>query len=311
MRDGSAPILTEVATLVFLRMLTFLFLLVLGAGSATSAFAQSTATPTATPVGCVNPTIGVHIELENPAPGDTLLSGTQVVINGIAFDTGSTSGPGIASVTVYLGPRDAGGQFLGTASLGQPNPNVPSTSPFATAGFTLRTPALPTGSGGRSIDVYARSLVGNAEGTLEVPIFLNAAPTPVRGQVPTAVVPPPPLCTPTPTATATATSTPVPPPAAPTAPPTATLVPFATSTAVSLGPAPTAATPPPAPAAAVPPAAASPVAAPAPVAAAPATAQTTAPRGGGIPSEVGLLILGLGSVVVGGGLALRRRERRR
>ncbi|MBV8718816.1 MAG: hypothetical protein JO020_03675 [Chloroflexi bacterium] len=295
---------------VFVRSLTLFLVLTLTAGSATSAFAQATATPaataTATPVGCVNPTSGVHIELENPAPGDTLMTGTQVVINGIAFDTGSTSGPGISSVSVYLGPRDAGGLFLGTAILGQANPNVPSSSQFATAGFTLRTPALPAGNGGRSIDVYARSLVGNAEGTLEVPIFLNAAPTPVRGQVPTAVVPPPPTCTPTPTPAATATATPVPPPAAPTAPPTATRSSlFATSTPIPLAPAPAPAAP------AAPPAAAPAPAAAAPAAVSPATAQTTAPRGGGIPSELGLLILAVGSVVVGGGLALRRRERRR
>lgn len=293
---------------MFLRILTFLFLLVLAAGSATSAFAQATATPipTATPVACVSPTIGVHIELENPSPGDTLLTGTQVVINGIAFDTGSTTGPGISSVSVYLGPRDAGGLFLGTATLGQPNPNVPSSSPYATAGWTLRTPALPAGNGGRTIDVYARSLVGNAEGTLEIPVFLNAAPTPVRGQVPTAVVPPPPACTPTPTATATGTATPVPPAAAPTAPPTATRAAFATSTPIPLAPAPA-----PAPPAAAPPAAAPAAAAPAPAAVSPTTAQTTAPRGGGIPSEVGLLVLAVGSVIVGGGLALRRRERGR
>jgi hypothetical protein len=297
----------EVSNLVTLLVRTVTFVVVLAATSVTTAFAQATATPTATPVGCVTSTIGVHIELENPQPGDTLLSGNQVVINGIAFDTGSTSGPGIASVSVYLGARDAGGLSLGTAILGQPNPNVPAGSPLATAGFTLRTPALPSGSGGRSIFVYARSLVGNAEGVLEVPIFLNAAPTPVRGQVPTAVLPTPPPCTPTPTPTTAATATPIPPAAAPAAAATSTPTRPATSTPV----------PPSAPAAAPPPAVAPPPAAPVPAAAAPpaavapTTAQTTAPRGGGIPSEVGLLVLALGSVVVGGGLALRRRERKR
>src|SRR5204862_7296490 len=125
------------------------------------------------------------------------------------------SGEGISSVTIYLGSRDAGGLALGTASLGQPNPGAATGSPLATAGFTLRTPALPAGSGARSVFVYAKSLIDNSEGTLEVPVFLNAAPTPVRGQVPTAVLPPPPVCTPTPAPTNTPAATNTPVPAAP------------------------------------------------------------------------------------------------
>jgi hypothetical protein len=296
---------------MFLRIVMFAVVAALAAGSTTTVFAQATATPAAAP-SCVVSPVGIHLELENPQPGDTLLTGTQVVMNGIAYDNGSTSGSGISSVTAYLGARDAGGMFLGTAQLGQPNPKAPAGSQFANAGFTLRTPAMPQGSGGRSIFVYAKSLVGNAEATLEVPVFLNVAPTPVKGQVPTAVIPTPPACTPTPTATVvpTATATPIPPLAAATLPPTATraatVAPLATTAPAAA--APPVATPPAEPAAAAPPPAAA--AAPAPVAAAPATAQTTAPRGGGIPSEIGLLALAVGTVVVGGGLALRRRERR-
>ncbi|MDQ6671792.1 MAG: hypothetical protein M3069_13810, partial [Chloroflexota bacterium] len=61
----------------------------------------------------------------------------------------------------------------------------------------------------------------------------------------------------------------------------------------------------PAPAAAVPPAAASPVTAVAPV------AQTIAPRGGGIPTEVGLGLVTAGAIILGGGVALRRRSLKR
>ena len=289
---------------MFLRILMFASVAALAAGSTTSAFAQATATP-APASGCVTTPIGIHLELENPQPGDTLLTGTQVVLNGIAFDSGSTSGSGISSVTAYLGARDAGGLFLGTAQLGQPNPKAAPGSQFANAGFTLRTPPMPSGNGGRSIFVYAKSLVGNAEASLEVPIFLNVAPTPVKGQVPTPVVPTPPPCTPTPTATSipTATATPIPQLVPATLPPTATR-------AATLAPVATTAPPPAAPPA-EPPAAAPPAAAATPsTAAAPATAQTTAPRGGGIPSELGLVVLAIGTVVVSGGLALRRRERR-
>jgi hypothetical protein len=267
--------------------------------------AAPTATPAATAVPCVSARQGIQIVLQNPQPGDTLLSGTSVVMSGIAYDPASTSGPGIASVKIYLGDRSTGGLALGTATLGQPNPLASPGSQFATAGFTLRTSTLPTGSGGRSVFVYAQSALSPAEGVLEVPVFLNAAPTPVRGQVPTPVLPPPPACTPTPVPVPTATPTSVPaaivaPPPAAAAPPTPT--PFPT---LAL-PAPGA---PAAPAPAAPPAAPKPqAAAPAP-AAAPATA-TTAPGGGGIPSELGLAVIAAGALVLGGGWALRRRERR-
>jgi hypothetical protein len=295
---------------LFLR--TVVLLLAWLAVSGSTALAQATATPTATPaatatpVSCVTPAHGIVVMLENPQPGDTLLSGTQVVMNGIAYDTNATSGSGISSVTIYLGARDAGGLALGTALLGQPNPTAPAGSQFANAGFTLRTPALPSGSGGRSIFVYARSLVSNAEGVLEVPVNLNSAPTPVRGQVPTAVVPTPPACTPTPvpTATATATATATIAPAA-AAVNTATPTPRATATAVLVTPPPTV---PVAEAPTVPPPAAASAGAAANAVAAPTTAQTTAPRGGGMPASVGLLVLALGAAIVGGGMAMRRRR---
>ena len=297
---------------LFLRTLIVLFVLALTDGTA---FAQATATPTATlsgptstPVPCVNPPNGVVITLENPTAGDTLPTGEQVVMNGVAYDTRSTSGPGISSVTLFLGARDAGGLSLGTATLGQPNPGAAAGSPLATAGFSVRTPPLPAGSGARSVFVYARSLIDNSEGTLQVPVFLNAAPTPVRGQVPTPVLPPPPTCTPTPAPTSTpaATNTVVVPAAAPVNTNTPTRA--ATPTPLSVTPIPpvSAATPPAAPAPAAP---AAPAVAASPAAVSPAVAQTTAPRGGGIPFEVGLVVVLVGAAIVTGGLALGRRRR--
>jgi hypothetical protein len=239
--------------------------------------------------------------LENPSPGDTLISGTQVVMNGVAYDTGATTGTGISSVVAYLNARDAGGLALGTAQLGQPNPLAAPGSQFATAGFTLRTPALPAGSGAKSIFVYARSLIGNAEQTLEVPVFLNTAPTPVRGQVPTPVLPPPPACTPTPTGVPTAedTSTPV----APIVATTPTTVTGSAATPTLAAAAKPAAPTPATAATTAPTVGATPAGV---MAVAPSTAQT-APRGGGIPPLVGLGLLAIGAAIAGGGLALRRR----
>ena len=304
---------------LFLRTTTSLFLVLAFLCSASVAAADTlaqaaTATPTprpsgptATAVPCVIPKTGVIIVLANPQPYDTLISGTQVVMTGVAYDTRATSGSGISQVTAYLGARDAGGTSLGTALLGQSNPLFPSGSQYANAGFTLRTPSLPQGSGSRSIFVYAKSSVDSSEGTLEVPIYLNTAPTPVRGQIPTAVLPTPPPCTPTPAPTPTSppTSTPVPAQAVATSTP----LPTVPATPTPLAVVPPAPVPPAAPAA---PAVTAPSPAPAGAGApAPAAAQTVAPRGGGVPSELGLIVLAVGSVIVGGGIALRRRERRR
>jgi hypothetical protein len=295
---------------VFWILRTFLAaaILVLSGGSAVlaePADQAATATPApAQPSSCVVPPQGVVIVAENPQPGGLISPGQSLVMNGIAYDVASTSGAGISSVTAYLGSRDAGGIFLGNAVLGQPNPAVGSDSPFATAGWTLRTSTLPTGSGARSIFVYARSSVSNKEGSLEIPVFLGAQPTAVKGQVPTPVLPPPPACTatPTPAPTATATATPFVQPAvtAPTAAPTTAAAP--TIAVPTLAPLPT--TEPLATATLRP--TATPIAGAAP-AVAPATA-TTAPRGGGIPAELGLPLLAIGALIFGGGYALRRRK---
>src|SRR5689334_17066136 len=105
-RRRSDP-LTEVAKLVALFPRTAIVLVLvfaLSGGSVSGAFAQATSTPgaaTATPVACVNTSNSVQIVLENPQPGDTLISGTPVVISGVAFDPRSAGGSGVSSVMVY------------------------------------------------------------------------------------------------------------------------------------------------------------------------------------------------------------------
>lgn len=266
-------------------------------GSVASAQPVAQATPTSS-AACVRPPQGIVISMSTPNPGDVLSTGANVVVSGIAYDTAASSDPGIDRVSVYFGDRDAGGQFWGNALLGQPNASAGS-GPLANAGFTLRSPTLPSGSGSRDIFVYAHSAISNKDAAASVPVYLGAAPTPVRGQVPTPVLPPPPACTPVPTLAPTSTA--VPPAAlAPT-----TLPAPAAATPASLPPI----VPPALPAA--PTAAPAVIAQPAPATApavAPSTA-TTAPRGGGIPAGLGLAALGLGSLIVGGGFIARRRER--
>lgn len=268
--------------------------------SASLAFAQA-ATPTRVAAPSCSTSQSIQLLVENPSPGDLLVPGNNLVINGVAFDLSATQGSGIDRVSAYLGNRDAGGVFLGNAVLGQANPLAPSGSQFATAGFSLRSGTLPAGSGARDLFVYAHSSASDKEGSADVPVFLGAVPTPVKGQVPTAVLPTAVPCTPTPVPVAT--STPTSPPLAPSAP-LPTVVPAVLPT---LAPIPT--LPPLAPA--VPP---MPAATPTPrpvtaTAPASASASATAPRGGGIPAELGVGILALGAVLVSSGLAWRRRER--
>jgi hypothetical protein len=235
--------------------------------------------------------------IQTPSAGDVLAPDSNVNVTGIAYDTTATDGSGIDRVSIYLGDRDAGGTFWGNALLGQANPAAGSNSQLANAGYSLRSPSLPKQSGSRSIFAYAHSRVSNSEGVQEVPIFLTAAPTPVRGQVPTPVLPTPVPCTPTPVPTATAV---------PTTPPTATLPPVvvASPTAAATATAVRTATPAtPATVVVAPATPAVPTVGPSPV-----PAGTTAPSGGGMPAVFGLAILGLGALVAGGGYALRRRE---
>jgi hypothetical protein len=54
----------------------------------------------------------IRIQPNNPSPGDILPVGGYV-IQGSAYDPGSSSGPGIASIDVFLDDPNAGGQNIG------------------------------------------------------------------------------------------------------------------------------------------------------------------------------------------------------
>src|SRR3977135_2083680 len=87
----------------------------------TAAFAEpaAQAVPSATPTAsaaasCVTtPAQGVVLIVENPNPGDVLTPGSNVVIQGIAYDPTAASGIGVDRVSGYLGDRDTGGIFWG------------------------------------------------------------------------------------------------------------------------------------------------------------------------------------------------------
>ena len=271
------------------------------ASSGMVAFAEP-AQQAAPGASCVVPPQGLVVTIDTPGPGAVLSPDSNVIVSGVAYDATSTSGPGVDRVTVFLGDRDAGGIFWGEATLGEPSPQLGGNR--TTAGYSRRSPSIPSGTGGRDIFVYARSATTGRETAASVPVFIGAAPTAVPGQVPTAAAAPLPVCTPTPTVAPTLapTATAVPVPTQPTLAPTAaTILPAAPATVLSTAAPVTPGLP------ATPPTAAAPATA---TPAAAAVTQTTAPRGGGVPVALGLLVFAAGAGIVGGGVALRRRERR-
>jgi hypothetical protein len=104
------------------------------------------------------------LRVSNPQAGDMVSSGTYV-ISGVAFDSSAASGTGIDQVQVFLDPRDDGGQFLGTATLG-------TAGVGGVFGFEL-VARLPNRTGGHTLSIYARSAVSDKESLVSIPIVVT------------------------------------------------------------------------------------------------------------------------------------------
>jgi hypothetical protein len=112
-----------------------------------------------------SPSNTLTLRVSNPTAGDLLSSGTYV-INGVAFDSSAPSGTtGVDQVQVFLDPRDDGGQFLGTATLG-------TAGVGGVFGFDLAA-RLPNRAGGHTLSIYARSAVSGTESLVSIPITIN------------------------------------------------------------------------------------------------------------------------------------------
>jgi hypothetical protein len=98
-----------------------------------------------------------------------------MIIDGVAYDDNAEAGAGVDRVSVFLGDRDEGGEFLGNAALGLHNPQaVEGGDPqFADAGWRLRTPVLKGGGQQRDLTVYARSSVSGMETTVTIPVIMG------------------------------------------------------------------------------------------------------------------------------------------
>jgi hypothetical protein len=121
------------------------------------------------------PVEGPTLVVANPSPGNMLTPG-KLIMEGVAFDTLATEGVGIDRVSVFLENRDAGGAHLGDAALGAPNIMGTQSTQFASAGWTITTPALEGYGDGHTIFVYARSAVTGAETVMQIPVIIGEKP---------------------------------------------------------------------------------------------------------------------------------------
>jgi hypothetical protein len=123
---------------------------------------------------------GPIVQLANPGPGAVLSQGDYIV-SGTAFDPASSQGNGISRVDLFIGQRDSGGTFLGSAT-----PGSDSTNP---RGFAVKVTLPDTINGGRDFVAYAYSSVSGNTSSESVPVFVGAAPTatPITSNAPTPV----------------------------------------------------------------------------------------------------------------------------
>jgi hypothetical protein len=83
-------------------------------------------------------------------------------MQGLAFDRAASNGSGIDRVSVFVDDRDAGGQHVGDAVLGQP----------VATGFSA-TIDLSRASGAHTLFVYARSSVTGKEAIVNFPVTIR------------------------------------------------------------------------------------------------------------------------------------------
>jgi hypothetical protein len=129
--------------------------------------AQTATTPSTTSTQSACPAGPPVLELANPNPGDLLPTG-DIFIFGTAFDPGATSGTGIGHIDLFLGNRDLGGTFLGTATPGK----------ASTSAFQVDAKIPNSENGGRDFIAYAYSSLTGAQTSVTVPVNVGAAPTP-------------------------------------------------------------------------------------------------------------------------------------
>jgi polysaccharide biosynthesis protein PslG len=123
--------------------------------------ANGAAAPAAALPAIIQPGPSLVLSVGNPQPNDSLPRG-KYVMQGLAFDRAASNGSGIDRVSVFVDDRDAGGQHVGDAVLGQP----------VATGFSA-TIDLSRASGAHTLFVYARSSVTGKEAIVNFPVTIR------------------------------------------------------------------------------------------------------------------------------------------
>jgi hypothetical protein len=151
--------------------------------AATTSPAADTSAPTLASgpniaLAAVAPSVAPVLQVANPNAGDTLLQG-YYVISGLAYVPNASQGSGVDRVAFFLGDRDTGGVFLGSAVPDQSAElNATPGSLLATAGFATKVSVPSQIRGSSTFFAYARNSITGQETVTSVPVFVGAGPTP-------------------------------------------------------------------------------------------------------------------------------------
>ncbi|HEY1293009.1 MAG TPA: hypothetical protein VGJ60_08025 [Chloroflexota bacterium] len=133
---------------------------------AVTASRAGVAVGTAAPVVSARASQGPVLRLANPSSGDFISRGKYVSF-GVAFDPASANGPGVDVVNYFLEPRDAGGEFVGSATPGELGGQL--------GAFAALLDIPNSASGGHNLVAYAHSTVNGQETAVSTPVFVGVA----------------------------------------------------------------------------------------------------------------------------------------
>lgn len=125
------------------------------------------------------------LEIASPSPGAVVSTGDFVVV-GTAFDPAATSGSGISHVDLFLGDREQGGLFIGSAIPGEDAlQGLTPGSQAAASSFSV-TVTMPTTlmGGSRDFHAYAYSSLTGKATDVSMPVYIGLAPTPMATPAP-------------------------------------------------------------------------------------------------------------------------------
>jgi plastocyanin len=120
------------------------------------------------PVAATQPDCTIQLAIGNPSPGEQQVPHT-IVMNGTAMDETAASGTGISQIQAFLGNRDTGGRFLGTAFF--PASDIPGA-------WSLPAFIPDDVFGGQNLFVYSMSSVSGQEAFIQLPVVVGESLSP-------------------------------------------------------------------------------------------------------------------------------------